>query len=253
MNTLDFAKETAQKAGEIVNSFYGKAKSFNKDGAMNFVTDADLAADKFIKTEITENFPSHQILSEEDKFHKMQKVPDLWVIDPLDGTTNFKFQIPFFSISIAYLKNGEVNVGAVYDPIHDELFWAEKGKGAFLNGQQLKIEDKWNLDNSMIALDGSYKLNGMKRKLEIWDKLDQHSATIRLLGSAVLTIAYIATQRINLYFSDFVFPWDIAASSLIVQEAGGQVLDFDKKPFNLFTQGIIAGSPSLLSEFTKLL
>lgn len=253
MNTLNFAKETAKKTGEIINNFHGKTKSFNKEGAMNFVTEADFAADKFIKTEIAKNFPSHRILSEEDKIHEMQKVPDLWIIDPLDGTTNFKFQIPFFSISIAYLKNGEVNVGVVYDPIHNELFWAEQGKGAFLNSRYLKIEDKWNLDNSMISLDGSYKLNGMKKKLEIWDKLDQHPATIRLLGSAVLTIAYIATGRINLYFSDFVFPWDIAASSLIVQEAGGQVLDFDKKPFNLFTQGIIAGSPSLLSEFTKII
>lgn len=250
---LDFAKNTAKKAGEIVKSYYGKAKSYNKTGAMNFVTDADLAADKFIKDEIRKIYPAHQILSEEDEIHEMKSAENLWIIDPLDGTTNFKFQIPFFAVSIAYVKNGTVTVSAVYDPIHKELFWAEKGKGAFLNSHQLKIEDKWNLDNSIIALDASYKLGGMKEKFKIWTELDKYPATPRLLGSAVLGITYVAVNRVNLYFTDGCYPWDIAASSLIVQEAGGKVLDFDQKPFNLFTQGIIASSPKLLSEFLKLL
>lgn len=250
---LDFAKDTAKKAGEIVKSYYGKAKSFDKEGAMNFVTDADFASDKFIKDEIKKNFPAHQILSEEDEIHEMKSAEDLWIIDPLDGTTNFKFQIPYFSVSIAYVRNGIPTIGAVYDPVHDELFWTEKGKGSFLNDQKLTIDDKWNLQDAMIALDGSYELNHMQNKLAILSKLDHYPATVRLLGSAVLAITYIAANRINLYFSDYVYPWDVAAASLIVEEARGQVFDFDKKPFDLFTQGILTGSPSLLSEFTKLL
>lgn len=253
MDAISFAKNTAQKAGEIVKSYYGKAKSYDKPGRMNFITDADLASNKFIEEEIKKNFPNHQILSEEDKIHEMKNAENLWIVDPLDGTTNFKFGIPLFCVSIAYVENGEVNIGAVYDPNHDELFWAEKGKGAFLNGQKLKIDDQWSLQNAVIALDGNYELNKMKGKLEIILKLDQYPATLRLLGSAVLGISYLAANRINLYFENYVYPWDIAASSLIVQEAGGKVLEYNKQPFNLFTQGIIAGSPSLLSEFTNLI
>lgn len=251
---LDFAKDTAKKAGEIVNSYYGKAKSFDKVGAMNFVTEADLEADRFIKEAIMKQFPSHQILSEEDEVHDLKSKEDLWIIDPLDGTTNFKFQIPFFSISIAYVKNGVVTVGAVYDPVHDELFWAEIGKGAFLNNSKLIIDENITLDKAVAGHDGHYEKGGGKQLLKIDDKLDDLGTTVRVLGSAVLDLCYVPVNRFNLYFHDGLKPWDLVAAYLIVKEAGGEVKYADGSEVNILETNklIVASSPKLLSEFLKL-
>lgn len=255
MNILDFTKDSAKKAGEIVKNYYGKAKSFEKRGVMNYVTEADLAADKFIKHTINKQFPGHQILSEEDEIHDLKKYPDHWIIDPLDGTTNFKFQIPFFAISLAYLKDGEVKVGAVYDPVHDELYWANKGKGAFLNNQKLKIDDSVNLSSAVLGHDGHYEKGGSKNLLAIDDKLDDLGTTVRHLGSAVLDLCFVSVNRFNLYFHDGLKPWDLAAAYLIIKEAGGEVKYQDGKEVDILNtnQLIIAGSPHLLSEFSKII
>jgi len=252
---LDFAKETAKKAGKIMKSYYGRAKSFDKAGAMNFVTEADLAADKFIKEAIKKHFPTHQILSEEDEIHNMDAVPDLWIIDPLDGTTNFKFQIPFFAISIAYVKNGKVEVGAVYDPVHEELFWAEYGKGAFLNNLKLRIEENVTLDKAVVGHDGHYDKGGGKQLLKIDDKLDDLGTTVKVMGSAVLDLCYVPVNRFNLYFHDGLKPWDLAAAYLIIKEAGGEVKYADGNEVNILETNklIVASSPKLLTEFLKLI
>lgn len=250
---IEFAKKIAQQAGKILIKYYGNAKSQNKKGAMNFVTEADIQSDLFLKAEIKKHFPMHHLLSEEDEIHSFQNSSDLWVIDPLDGTTNFKFQIPLFCVSVSYIKNGQVVIGVVYDPLHQELFWAEKGKYAYLNNKILKNKDIWTLQNSLIAFDGKYELNGMKRTLEICSKLDNYPATIKVLGSAALAISYLAAGRLNLYFSDFSYPWDVSASSLIAQEAGIKVINFDRSSFNIFSKSFLGGSPKLLSEFLALI
>ena len=252
MNTTDFAKDIALAAGKIVKNYYGKAKSFDKSGSMNFVTEADLAADKFIKDAIKKQFPTHQILSEEDEIHELKNVSDLWILDPLDGTTNFKYQIPFFAVSIAYLKNGKVFSGAVYDPVYEELFWAERDKGAYLNQKKLLIDNSISLNKTVIGTDGSYETGTFNEKLNILEKLNKYTGTVRILGSAVLDMTYVAVGRINLYFHDSLEAWDMAAASLIVEEAGGIVKQVNGKPLDLFEKNAVATSPKLLKEFLKL-
>lgn len=248
----DFAKKIAVETGEIVKNFYGKAKSFDKSGNMNFVTEADLAADKYLKEEIYGKFPSHGIISEEDDKHEIKEHSDLWIIDPLDGTTNFKYQIPFFAVSVAYLKDGKVFCGAVYDPIHAELFWAEKGKGAYLGQTKLTIDNSISLNKAVIGTDGHYETGKFDEKLNILKKLNKYTGTVRILGSAVLDMTYIATNRINLYFDDSLEAWDMAASSLIVEEARGIVKQINGKPLDLFGKNAVATSPKLLEEFINL-
>jgi len=248
----DFAKEIAVEAGKIIKTFYGKARSFDKKGSMNFVTDADFAADKFLKKNILKKFPTHKILSEEDDKHDLSDLSDVWIIDPLDGTTNFKYQIPFFAVSIAYLKNGNVFSGIVYDPIHEELFWAEKGKGAFLGKNKLIIDNSILLNKSIIATDGHYKTGEFEDKLKIIGKLNEYTGAIRILGSAVLGLTYVSCNRINLYFHDSLEAWDLAAASLIIEEAGGIIKQINGKPLDLFNKNAVASSPKLFKKFLEL-
>ena len=209
---------------------------------MDFVTDVDVNAEKKIKSVIKSNYAGHSIYGEESGVEKKDS-EFMWVIDPLDGTTNYTMANPFFNTSIALVKNDEIIIGVVYNPIMDELFYAEKGQGAFLNGKQIKVNEKTELSKSVIAFcHGSKEEEHIRRATEIYSRMKLKANHTRQLGAAALELSYVACGRISAFYMSNMNSYDVAAGSLLVKEAGGTVTDFEGVPFSIKSQDILASN-----------
>ena len=182
-------------------------------GPSDFVSNADLKAEKIIIEELKKARPYYSIISEEDGSEKNKDKNNTWIIDPIDGTTNFLHGIPHFAISIALKSNDEIVSGLIYDPIKDEMFYAEKDNGAFFNNQRIRVSKKKEINNCLFATGGNSK-----------DKIDLPT---RRSGSAALDIAYVASGRYDGYFQNDLNLWDIAAGIIILKEAGGMINEID--------------------------
>jgi myo-inositol-1(or 4)-monophosphatase len=247
---LSVLKEVALKAGTAVKKAEPSEGIITKEGRANFVTAADLASEKIIMDEIHESFPSDKILSEETENHitELLSEPHLWVIDPIDGTNNFRFGRNYSAVSIGYVENGVLKGAAVYDPFNDDLFTAEKGKGAFLNGTKIQTSSLESLAEAVIATDNSYDPAGTKRNLEIVLRMPVTPWCL-MRGSAVLTMCDAASGRIDLYFHNSLKPWDNAAAFLIAEEAGALVVGIDGQEISFLSEHVIIGNHSLVDQF----
>jgi myo-inositol-1(or 4)-monophosphatase len=214
-----------------------------KGEAYNLVTEADLAAEKLIISRITEAFPGHTILAEETAA-SAEAAEDMWVIDPLDGTNNFAHSFPFFCVSIAYCRSGEPVVGVVYDPLRDELFSAERGKGAFLNDRPIRVSSGSDLGESVLATGFFYDRGDMMRRTlqQIQTFFEKPIRGIRRTGSAALDQCYVAAGRLDGFWELRLSPWDYAAGALIIAEAGGRMTSIEGKPFDLFMRNVLASN-----------
>lgn len=230
----DFIKNVARQAGQIQKETYHKVKSWRtKSGRGDIVTEVDLACEKLLIDRIKAQYPKDAILSEEAGAIGMQSDVPVWIIDPLDGTRNYMAGIPFFCVSIGLVRSGVAEVGAVYDAIHDELFFARRGAGAFLNDEPIKITDENVLDDILISIAWVKRKVSRQRFVKYIDRLGDQTSYFRRLGSAALVSCYVACGRINAYLQAGLNPWDMAAGTLIIEEAGGVVTDFDGKPIDL--------------------
>ncbi len=227
------AIDAALQAGEILRQGYGTQFSITqKVGIHNLVTEFDLLAEKSILSFISKYVPKSQFLAEESGASG-ETSEILWIIDPLDGTVNFAHQIPVFSVSIALEKKGELFCGVVYQPITHELFVAEKNKGAFLNGKELKVSNVSKLSDSMISLGFPYNLHENPHHcIEHFVDILRLGIPIRRLGSAAIDIAYTAAGRFDGFFEVGLSPWDCAAGILLIEEAGGKVTSWDNRPIH---------------------
>jgi len=246
-------KETAVKAalaaGKILKKEFGKKVWVKVKSKIDVVTKADKDADKAIVSIISKKYPEHKIVSEESKHSK--KSDYVWYIDPLDGTANFSSGIPFFSTSICLAYKGEIILGVVYDPLRNELFSAEKGKGAFVNGKRIRVSKESNLERAMIGADlGHVERNKTLSKLI---KADDIVRGQRILGSAALGLCYTACGRLNAYMAGHVFNWDIGAGTLIAGEAGGKVSDFKGKEWKLGEQTVFASNKTIHKKLLQKL
>lgn len=203
-----------------------------RKGYNDIATEADKAAEKSIIESLTAKYPDHSILAEESGSH-MHDSDYWWIIDPLDGTTNFKHKLPIFSVSIALVIKNEVQVGVVYNPYIDELFVAEKGKGAYLNGKQIHVTDAEEKEFSLLATGFAPDKKLVEENLVVFDQLIKEGYLLRRLGSAAIDLAYVACGRFDAFWEFSLKPWDVAAGSLIVEEAGGRVTDDENKPLDL--------------------
>lgn len=251
---INFVKKIAQEAGEAVLSYSSEVVK-EKKGAGNFVTEADLTCEKLLMRRIKDTFPTHAILSEEttSTVGDPKREDNLWVLDPLDGTANFRFGTPIFSVSVAYLEKGVVMAAAIYDPTRKELFWASKGKGAFLNRERISVREDKDLKHALIYVGVPYSRENFQISNQIMDKIHEKGGRIDTLGSAVLELAYVAAGRASLFFESGLKVWDLGAASLLIREAGGEISDFGKK-FDLFDfKGAIAGNSILIKEFLRVI
>jgi myo-inositol-1(or 4)-monophosphatase len=226
--TLEEVKIMAYKAGEILRAGYGQVHKVEMKGLTDPVTETDKRSEEYLVSYIKNHYPEHSIIAEESGLHKGSN-GSCWYIDPLDGTVNFAHGVPIFSVSIAYTEDGVVKMGAVYDPLLDELFCGEKGKGAWLNDHRLKVSPATEMIRSLSVTGFPYdqKSDEMRKALELFGRFSVQSQACRRLGSAALDLCYVAAGRMDIFFEIQLKPYDIAAGLLLVQEAGGMISKFD--------------------------
>jgi len=225
--TLLELERLARQAGEILRLGYEQEHQVDYKSAIDLVTEIDHQSEEFVLGEIQRAFPGHQIVSEE-----IGLVPgrqgDEWFVDPLDGTVNYAHGIPFFSVSIAYAHQGIVTLGAVYDPMRDEMFIAERGRGASLNGRSLRVSQVTELQRSLLVTGFPYDTwSNPRNNLEFFGRFAIRTQGVRRLGSAALDLSYVAAGRLEGYWELSVKPWDVAAGGLIAEEAGATVTNMD--------------------------
>lgn len=236
--TLQYIIELIKGAGDILNEGYGKTHTVDHKGPIDLVTEIDRKSEAFIVGHIKADFPSHSIIAEEGGKYAGAK-GNRWFIDPVDGTSNYSRGLPMFSVSIAYAEKGALKLGCVYDPLRDECFSAEKGKGAHLNGESIHVSRTKELIDAMLVTGFPYDIHKRENNLDLFVDIIKEVHSVRRLGSAALDLAYVANGRLDGYWEIGIEPWDIAAGALIVREAGGSVTtthddqDFMKPPYDI--------------------
>ncbi|MCC6297936.1 MAG: inositol monophosphatase [Anaerolineales bacterium] len=254
--TLSYLENLARGAGEILRQGYDKEHQVNYKGVIDLVTEVDRQSEDFLLGRVRSDFPSHHIFSEESGVIQGDG-GHVWYIDPLDGTVNYAHHIPIFSVSIAYASSGTLNLGAVYDPLRDEMFIAERGQGAYLNGKRLQASSAAELQKSLLVTGFPYDTwNTERDNFSNFVRFSKLSQGVRRLGSAALDLAYVGAGRFDGFWELSLNPWDVAAGGLICEEAGARVTnvrgeaDFISPP-----QSILATAPSLharmLEELSK--
>jgi|Deesub1362A_J573_1020465.scaffolds.fasta_scaffold14541_1 myo-inositol-1(or 4)-monophosphatase len=243
---LRIAIEAARKAGEFVVEKFNSLQeiTFVRKDVFDYVTEIDAESEQLIIKTLRDAFPSHRILSEETLKESSCKDEYLWIIDPLDGTTNFIHKYPVFAISIALHYKNEIITGIVYDPLRDELFTAEKGRGAFLNGQRIFVSKRNSIEDAIITTGFPFRAKDrIDDYLQVFKSLFLRCSDLRRAGSAALDLAYTASGRCEGFFELGLSAWDVAAGSLLVEEAGGVVSDFKGGGEYLSTGDIVAATP----------
>lgn len=218
--------------------------------ANQLVSFVDKESEKILKEEVLKILPGSSFLGEESGSEEVEKSEFLWIVDPLDGTTNYLHGLPVFSISVALLKDGEPIVGVVDCPVLNETFSAVKGGGAFLNGAPITVAKNNNLTDTLIATGFPYyKFDRMEGYLDVLAELMQKTHGLRRMGSAAIDLAYTAAGRFDGFFEMNLSPWDVAAGVLLVREAGGSVTDFNGSPDVIFNKEILASSEQIYPQF----
>jgi myo-inositol-1(or 4)-monophosphatase len=240
------AVNTASKAGEWIKTKVGNFRNLQfKKSPTDLVTEVDKGAEQMIRSLIATHFPEHAFLGEEEGAdgltpEQAQEKEFVWIVDPVDGTVNFVHGYPAFSVSIALAHKGEVIVGVVYDPSRDEMFVAEKGKGAYLHGKRLRVSGDGRLAESMVATGLPAVEEDAVRNLEKMRIVRPSARAIRMAGSATIHLAYVAAGRLSGYWEYGLNVWDMAAGALLVTEAGGKITDLNGEPLTLRTRNILA-------------
>lgn len=254
---LRAAQEAAQAAGSLIRQRFPKAGrpqvEVHHKGRIDLVTEVDLASEALIREVLLGYFPDHQILGEEGG-SQGQAGAARWIVDPLDGTRSFAHGYPFVSVSIALEVDGELQLGLVYDPLREEMFWATRGGGAFLNGEPIRVSGASDLSQALLVSGFPYQLAEIDSQplFGLFKEFVLRSGGIRRDGSAALDFCYVACGRLDGFWEFFLKPWDGAAGALIVAEAGGSVSDFSGRPFDPFRPEVVASNPALQPQMMAL-
>jgi len=250
---METAVGACKAAGAFLREGLGRAKNIQHKGEINLVTVMDRECEATIVRIIREAFPDDDILAEEGSTGR-RGAPRLWVVDPLDGTTNYAHNYPVFAVSIALLVEGESVLGAVYDPMRDELFTAQKGGGARLGQAPIRVSDTPCVNTSLLGTGFPYDLRQKPRLLlEHFGRFLFKAQALRRDGSAALNLCYVAAGRFDGFWETGIYPWDLAAGALIIQEAGGRVTDYRGRPFDPFSGEILASNGLIHKEMVEIL
>ena len=253
---IEVAREAILSAGSLLKETFGRELNgeVEEKNRNDFVTDTDKLSEKMIKETLMRAFPDIGLLAEESG--KTLSSDTFWIIDPLDGTTNFIHGYPSIGVSIALMERGRVVIGLVYDPLREELFEAIRGEGALCNGREIHVSGVQTLDECLLGTGFPFRVHRyIDDYLEVFKELFLHCRGIRRAGAAVLDLSHVASGRLDGFWELYLKPWDMAAGALIIEEAGGIVRDFSGGPDYLATGHIVAASPlihaSILEEVRK--
>ena len=250
---LEAASDSAREAGLMLKKNIDVSREISYKGAVDLVTNFDRQAQETIVSFLSNRFPDHDFLAEED-FERNKGVEYRWIIDPIDGTTNYAHRFPIFSVSIALEWKEKVVLGVVYDPMREELFSAIKGSGAHLNGKKIRVSHVDELDKSLLATGFPYDLReSQDNNIIHFNNFLIRAQGIRRGGSAALDLCYIACGRFDGFWELKLKPWDVAAGALIVKESGGQLSDFRNKNLSIFGTEIVASNGLIHDEIVDVL
>jgi myo-inositol-1(or 4)-monophosphatase len=246
----------AEKAGKGLIRDFGEIEHLqvSRKSLGDFVSTADRRSESVLIQELSKARPKFSFLVEESGEIINEDTQNRWIIDPLDGTTNFLHGVPHFAISIALESHGEIVAGLIFNPVTDELYWAEKGKGAFLNQRRLRVSGRRHLDEALLATGTPFGSRGdAKRFVNLIEKIMPVTAGLRRFGAAALDLAFVAAGRFEGYFEMDLQPWDLAAGIIMIKEAGGYICDFNGDKEFLSTGDVIAANEPVFLELKKLI
>jgi myo-inositol-1(or 4)-monophosphatase len=243
---INVMEGAAMKAARSLARDFGEVENLqvSKKGPADFVSEADRRAEEILKRELQKARPGFALLMEESGATPGDGGDDRWIVDPLDGTTNFLHGIPHFAISIAHEHRGEIVAGLIYEPLHDEAYWAEKGAGAYLNNRRIRVSGRRDMGNAILATGIPFgNRPGKRETLACIEPVMDRTAGLRRLGAASLDMAYVAAGRFEAFWEFGLSPWDIAAGIIIVREAGGFVSRIDGR-----TEGLLEADSILVAN-----
>ncbi len=251
---LATAIEAVIKAGEIQMGYIDSGFQVAHKGTIDLVTEADTSVERMFRQLIGERFPDHAILAEEFGENAATKgASHCWVFDPLDGTTNYAHGLPLFCASLALEIDGRIDLGVIYDPTRKELFVAERGGGAFLNGRPIQVSDADSLVDSMLVTGFPYDVhNRVPELIGLFGEFISKARAVRRLGSAALDLCYIASGRMDGFWEQDLKPWDVAAGAIILEEAGGKLTDFAGGPFSIRRPQLLATNGRIHDDMVKI-
>lgn len=254
----NFLLDLLPRAGQVTRRyFHAEDLASRKKGEHDFVTEADLAVDRFLNEELEKAYPEVPILTEEKAegdIEKYKNEPVLWIVDPLDGTANFSRGDVNFSISVALVEKGSPRLGVVFAPISSRLFWTSSfDKSAYWNGRRIGVSRVDDMKKAVVCTDWSHILDTRDATTNFLKKVYGQVRQIKILGSAATDITLLARGGVDIYHHVRLFPWDTAAAGLIAQKAGAVVTDIDGKPWNAFSKGILAANPKLHQNILGLI
>jgi myo-inositol-1(or 4)-monophosphatase len=256
---LAVATEAARHGAEQLESWRSRFTVKEKSRA-DLVTEADVASQNAVKEVLLGRFPTHAFLGEEESVgkepHEVRPTPDappMWVVDPLDGTSNYVHEVPAYCVSIGLVIACEPVVGVIYDPRQNELFAAAKGRGAFLNGRPIRVSTAKSLGESLLSTGFPADYQKQLRNLAAWQKLSANTQALRRTGSTALNLAYVAAGRFDGYWAYDNYPWDLAGGAILVTEAGGVLSTIDGAPFDCFRPDLVATNGRIQAELVSAL
>ena len=240
---LNFAIQTARDAGRLLVQRLGAAQ-ISKKGDIDLVTEADIAAEELIIERIRSYYPQHSILAEESGETVIVEHSSewKWIVDPLDGTTNYAHGYPCFCVSIAAEFQRVIQIGVVYDPMRDEMFAAERGNGATLNGRTIRVSDIDDISRAMLCTGFPYNVRERHDFAREFARFTMEAQAVRRDGSAAIDLAYVACGRFDGFWEDGLNPWDMAAGVLLIEEAGGKVSNYKNQPLNIYTKQVLTSN-----------
>jgi myo-inositol-1(or 4)-monophosphatase len=255
---LNFAIQTARDAGSILADRMGRALQVSNKGDIDLVTEADLASEKLIIERIKTHYPRHAILAEEsgatEGIKSVTGQADWrWIVDPLDGTTNYAHGYPCFCVSIALEREGSIELGVIYDPVRDEVFAAERGQGATLNDRSIRVSAVDDLNAAMLCTGFPYNVRERPDFARDFVNFTMKAQAVRRDGSAALDLAYLACGRFDGFWEDGLNAWDIAAGVILIDEAGGRTTDFHGAPLDIYTPKVLASNGLIHEKMMRVL
>ena len=252
---LNFAIDVAREAGGLLLQRLGTAKVTNKSD-IDLVTEADIASENLIIERIRSYYPQHGILAEESGEAILtggRRSEWKWIIDPLDGTTNYAHGYPCFCVSIALEREGQLEIGVVYDPMRDEMFAAERGRGATLNDRKIRVSSVEELSGAMLCTGFPYNVRERPDFARDFTNFTMNAQAVRRDGSAALDLAYVACGRFDGFWEEGLNPWDVAAGKLLIEEAGGVITYYDGSPFSIYKPPICASNGAIHDQMLQVL
>ena len=254
---LNFAIQTARDAGSLLAERFGRALRITNKSELDLVTESDLASEKLIIDRIKTYHPRHAILAEESGASSPVS-PEAqsewrWIIDPLDGTTNYAHGYPCFCVSIGLEHGGRMELGVIYDPMRDEMFTAERGEGASLNGRRISASPTNSLAGALLCTGFPYDVRERSEFARHFANFIMNAQAVRRDGAAALDLAYVACGRFDGFWEEGLRPWDVAAGSLIVEEAGGRVSNFNGGPLSIYDPPILASNGLIHEQMMRVL